>query len=229
MANVYRRRRFIVIAVFLLIILVTAFTASKEQTEVLGENNQASGGVLALDALNQLPVRISDNTQEYDRSEFGSGWQTTNGCDTRNIILYRDLKNPISNDSCQVTSGVLDDPYTGRRIEFTRGASTSSVIQIDHVVALSDAWQKGAQDLSRETRVNLANDPLELLAVDGEANQQKSGSDASKWLPPNKIFRCQYVARQIAVKIKYKLWVSSAENGAIKNVLSSCRYQRLPN
>ena len=95
-------------------------------------------------------------------------------------------------------------------------------MQIDHVVALSDAWQKGAQQLTAEQRVQLANDPLNLLAVDGPANQAKSDADAATWLPPHKPFHCQYVARQVAVKRKYQLWVTEAEKEAMIRILLSC-------
>jgi hypothetical protein len=101
-------------------------------------------------------------------------------------------------------------------------------VQIDHVVALSDAWQKGAQAIEFSDRVVFANDPLNLLAVDGPANQKKGDSDAASWLPSNRQFRCQYVARQIAVKQKYSLWVTEAEKAAMKRVLNGCGEQRLP-
>jgi hypothetical protein len=120
-----------------------------------------------------------------------------------------------------VQKGTLHDPYTGEIIQFERGENSNKV-QIDHVVALSDAWQKGAQSLSETERKNLANDPLNLLAVDGPANQQKGDGDAATWLPPNKAFRCQYVARQVAVKKKYQLWVTTAENEAMHRVLNGC-------
>ena len=131
------------------------------------------------------------------------------------------MADTIVDDNCKVQSGKLSDPYTGEFILFHRGEN-SNAVQIDHVVALSDAWQKGAQQLSFIERVSLANDPLNLLAVDGPANQQKSDSDAASWLPPNKSFRCQYVARQIAVKQKYRLWVSVAEKSAMRGVLGVC-------
>ena len=148
----------------------------------------------------------------------------------RNHILKRDMTDvkTTSDTDCTVLSGTLADPYTAKTINFVRGKDTSSDVQIDHVVALSDAWQKGAQQLSMEMRIQLANDPLELLAVDGPANQQKSDGDAATWLPPNKSYRCRYVARQIAVKAKYTLWVTQAEHDAIQNVLSSCPGQLLP-
>ena len=131
------------------------------------------------------------------------------------------MTDTIVDDNCKVQSGKLSDPYTGESILFHRGEN-SNAVQIDHVVALSDAWQKGAQQLSFIERVILANDPLNLLAVDGPANQQKSGSDAASWLPSNKSFRCQYVARQIAVKQKYRLWVTTAEKSAMRGVLGAC-------
>jgi hypothetical protein len=105
---------------------------------------------------------------------------------------------------------------------------TSSAVQIDHVVALSDAWQKGAQALNANQRYGLYNDPLNLLAVDGPTNASKGDRDAASWLPPNKSYRCAFVARQIAVKLKYKLWLVSAEKTAMNQVLSTCPKQKLP-
>lgn len=180
-----------------------------------------AGGRAAAQALEQLAVKGRAPKTGYARTQFGDGWQIVNGCDTRNIILRRDLVHVVEKD-CKVVSGTLNDPYTGKTIAFTRGADSSAAVQIDHVVALSDAWQKGAQQLSPAERQTLANDPLELLAVDGPANQAKGDGDAATWLPPNKPFRCQYVARQIAVKIKYHLWVTAAEKQAMQTVLGQC-------
>ena len=154
-----------------------------------------------------------------------------NGCDTRNDILSRDLsgvKHRFGTHSCVVKSGTLQDPYTGKSITFKRGQKTSTAVQIDHVVALSDAWQKGAQKLAKSVRTELANDPYNLLAVQGRANQQKSDGDAATWLPSNKGFRCEYVARQIGVKHKYSLWVTAAEKSAMERVLASCPAQTVP-
>jgi len=151
-------------------------------------------------------------------------------CDEREQILARDMTNVQfrSSTDCTVLSGILNDPYTGKMIHFVRGPNTSSDVQIDHVVAIGDAWQKGAQALSLTTRVQLYNDPLELLAVDGPANEQKSDGDAATWLPPNKSYRCRYVARQIAVKVKYHLWVTQAEHDAMQRILNICPTQVLP-
>lgn len=123
-------------------------------------------------------------------------------------ILRRDLVNLTYKSStrhCVVATGTLHDSYIGTTIAFVRGQDTSTAVQIDHVVALSDAWQKGAQQLSPEQRRDLANDPRNLQAVDGPTNSKKSDSDAASWLPPNKSYRCTYVSRQIDVKARYRL------------------------
>ena len=187
-----------------------------------------SSAPLAHAVLDELPVKGRAPKTGYERSQFGDGWLLTGGCDTRNIILGRDLQNPIVDSACKVTSGVLADPYTGTTIAFNRGQDTSALVQIDHVVALSNAWQTGAQLLSVERRVEFANDPLELLAVDGNANQAKGDGDAATWLPSNKAFRCQYVARQIAVKAKYGLWVTEPEKSAMARILEECPEQLVP-
>ncbi|MEO5778810.1 MAG: DUF1524 domain-containing protein [Arthrobacter oryzae] len=188
---------------------------------------QAADAGQGLKALAGLPVKGRAPKTGYSRDEFGPAWADVdrNGCDTRNDMLRRDLAaialKPGTRE-CVVISGVLNDPYTDRPINFLRGADTSTAVQIDHVVALSDAWQKGAQQLSAERRLAFANDPLNLLAVDGPANTAKSDSDAATWLPPNKSYRCEYVVRQISVKSSYGLWVTAAEHDAMARVLADC-------
>lgn len=178
--------------------------------------------------LSQLPVKGKAAKTGYTRTQFSNGWSRVGDCDIRNIILRRDIEKPEVDAQCKVVRGTLHDPYTGADIEFVRGPSTSDKIQIDHVVALSNAWQTGAQQITPQERLSLANDPLNLLAVDGKANQDKGDSDAASWLPPHKQFRCQYVARQIAVKKLYKLWVTDAERRAMTQVLADCPGQRMP-
>lgn len=182
----------------------------------------------ALDVLETLAVKGRASKTGYARTQFGNGWTRVGSCDTRNQILRRDLADAVVNEACKVTRGTLNDPYTGKTIAFTRGDKTSDAVQIDHVVALSNAWQTGAQQLELARRIELANDPLELLAVDGPANQEKSSGDAATWLPSNKPFRCQYVARQIAVKEKYSLWVTPSEKEAMMRVLGACPDQLTP-
>lgn len=181
-------------------------------------------------ALEKLAVKGRAPKTGYDRGKFSNGWGEINGCSVRELILLRDLKETaLDEDGCRILSGRLDpDPYSGGVIDFKRGISTSQAVQIDHVVAVSDAWQKGAQQLTAELRYQFYNDPLNLLAVDGPTNNKKGDGDAATWLPPNKDYRCRYVARQVAVKVKYSLWVTAAEKDAIKRILQTCPNQVLP-
>jgi hypothetical protein len=180
-------------------------------------------------ALAGLSVKGRAPKDHYSREAFGQAWQDVdrNGCDTRNDILRRDLASVgfMEGSKCRVASGTIVEPYTGKAVDFRRGPESSKEIQIDHVVALGDAWQKGAQSLSPQQRLSLANDPLNLIAADGPANQQKSAGDAATWLPKNKNIRCHYVARQISVKASYGLWVTQPEKDAMNRVLDSCPEQ----
>jgi Protein of unknown function (DUF1524) len=183
--------------------------------------------------LETLAVKGRAAKTGYSRAQFGQTWADVdrNGCDTRNDILKRDLTSIVykaGTRDCVVLSGVIVDPYSEEKINFLRGNITSMEVQIDHVVALSDAWQKGAQKLSLTSRTAFANDPLNLLAVKGRLNSQKGDGDAATWLPPLKSYRCAYVARQVAVKAKYSLWVTTAEKAAIKSILDKCPGQLLP-
>jgi len=172
-----------------------------------------------------IPVKGRAPKTGYDREGmFGAAWVDVdrNGCDTRNDILARDLTDETLSGACRVMSGTLVDPYTTATIAFVRGEQTSALVQIDHLVALSNAWQTGAQLLTQDQRVAFANDPANLLAVDGPANSAKGDGDAATWLPANRGFWCAYVSRQIGVKSAYGLWVTAAERDAMERVLESC-------
>lgn len=184
-------------------------------------------------ALRSLPARSDEEVPDYRREAFGTRWADTdhNGCDTRNDILARDLARPVfrpGTHDCVVTSGTLAEPYTGHTIEFVRGEGTSDLVQIDHVVALADAWRAGAWQWELGAHQEFANDPLNLLAVDGAANQEKEAARADQWLPPDNDFRCPYVARQIAVKSAWGLSVTDSERDAMADVLGDCPDQALP-
>lgn len=188
-------------------------------------------GLTGLRQLDALVVKGRAPKTGYTRAQFGQAWSDDvtvggghNGCDTRNDILRRDLRDvrfKTGTRDCVVLSGVLVDPYTGTTIDFVRGPHSSKV-QIDHVVALADAWQKGAQQWSADKRRDFANDPRNLLAVSGNTNQRKGAGDTATWLPPNKAYRCTYVSKQVTVKSLYGLWVTAAEKDAMRRVLSNC-------
>ncbi len=185
-----------------------------------------TGAATALAQLATLAVKGRAPMTGYSRDEFGPAWKDVdrNGCDTRNDILNRDLTAIVLQDgsTCVVASGSLADPYTGKTIAFVRGQGTSTAVQIDHVVALGDAWQTGAFQWTDEKRLEFANDPQELLAVNGPTNEAKGDGDAATWLPPNKAFRCTYIEIQVSVKATYGLWVTPAEHDAMSRILKGC-------
>jgi hypothetical protein len=188
---------------------------------------------LAIATLETLPVKGRAPKTGYSRDQFGQAWADVNrnGCDTRNDMLKRDLTEILykaGTRNCVVASGTLVDRYSGETINFVRGNVTSMEVQIDHVVALSNAWQTGAFKLTADQRKALANDPMNLFAVKGRLNSQKGDGDAATWLPPLKSFRCAYVAQQIAVKAKYSLWVVPPEKAAMVSILAKCPTQKLP-
>ena len=188
---------------------------------------------VAVAVLETLPVKGRAPKTGYSRGAFGQSWADVdrNGCDTRNDILKRDMTSVVykaKTRNCVVLSGTLIDRYSGETINFVRGEVSSMEVQIDHVVALSNSWQTGAFKLSIAQRTALANDPLNLFAVKGRLNLQKSDGDAATWLPPMKSFRCAYVAQQIAVKAKYSLWVVPPEKAAMLAILAQCPTQQVP-
>jgi hypothetical protein len=193
-------------------------------------SNTAQADQDALTVLNSLEVKGRAAKTGYARSQFPH-WSDPdrNGCDARNDTLKRDLTQ-ISfkggTRDCKVLTGQLLDPFSGKVIAFS---STKSMIDIDHVVALSNAWQTGAAYFDKTKRAAIANDPLNLIAVDAKLNRQKGDGDAATWLPPLKSYRCDYVARQIAVKAKYGLWVTQPEKGAIIKLLEKCEGQKISN
>jgi hypothetical protein len=196
---------------------------------LLSPSNTQAAPIDALAALNNLEVKGRAPKTGYARSQFPH-WSDPdrNGCDARNDTLKRDLTNityKVGTRDCKVIAGQLLDPFSGKVITFL---ATKVVIDIDHVVALSNAWQTGAAYFDKNKRSQIANDPLNLLAVDSKLNRQKGDGDAATWLPPSKEFRCEYVARQVAVKAKYGLWVTKPEKVAIDKILSTCVGQKLP-
>ena len=207
-------RRLVVIALLLSLLPATSTQAAAND---------------ALSALNKLEVKGRAAKTGYTRSQFPH-WSDPdrNGCDARNDTLKRDLTNvtyKVGTRNCKVIAGQLLDPFSGQALIFT---SEKSTVDIDHVVALSNAWQTGAAYFDKTKRSQIANDPLNLLAVDAKLNRQKGDADAATWLPPAKSYRCEYVARQIAVKIKYSLWLTAPEKSAMSKILASCKVQLLP-
>lgn len=211
--------------VFLVRMAINTVPPSTSSTSL--ESGATETQSLALISLDQLLVKGRAQKTGYARTEFGSGWKIEGSCDVRNIVLSRDMTNVSLDKDCRVLNGKLVDPYSGHAISFVRGVKTSQEVQVDHVVSLSNAWQTGAQQLSSARRVEFSNDLINLLAVSNVSNQTKGDADAATWLPPNKSYRCEYVARQITIKQRYGLWVTFAEKQAMQSVLKVCPLQRL--
>ena len=253
MKNKYRRRRITWISIFVagftfLVILNPAAWEKVYFSDVIDgirglfsseakadepEAIPSSGTVdenapLATEVLAKIEVKGRAPKTGYSRDQFYDTWPSENGCNLRQRILKRDFGETavLASDNCTVISGSFNEPYTGEFMSFADKTAISKGIQIDHIVALSDAWQKGAQYKTKEERFAIATDPLNLVAADASANMQKSDGDAATWLPKNRSFRCQYVARQISVKYKYGLWVSDSEKDAMNRILSNCPEER---
>ena len=205
-----------------------ASSASRPTTATAAPTAPTTDAAAAATARRQLaalPVKGKAPATGYDReARFGTAWLDVdhNGCDTRNDVLARDLTELERQGPCKVLRGTLVSPYTGERVDFVRGNRTSTLVQVDHVVALENAWRTGAQQLSQSEREALANDPVNLFAVDGHSNAQKRSGDAATWLPADTAFRCTYVEHQVTVKTTYRLWVAPAELDAMARVLDRC-------
>jgi hypothetical protein len=215
----------VVLAVLLLIgLAVVVYNKQK-----VGKSHNPMAQKAALTLLDTIPVKGRAPKTGYSRFQFGQPWTDDvdvegghNHCDTRNDILRRDLSNVVPPTGCVVQSGVLHDPYTGKDIPFNRDEGTDVLVQVDHVVPLLDAWQKGAQQWDQPKRTQFANDPLNLLAVSGKANRNKKAGDVATWLPSNKDFRCAYVTRVVDVKAKYGVWMTQDEHDAASRILTKC-------
>lgn len=223
------------IVVVVVVLLLVALLVHLSNREKVGNTDNPRAQQKALSQLQTIPVKGRAPKTGYSRMQFGQPWTDDvdvegghNNCDTRNDILRRDLSNVVPAAGCIVQSGVLHDPYTGKDVQFNREEGTDVLVQVDHVVPLLDAWQKGAQQWDPVKRVQFANDPLNLLAVSGKANRNKKASDVATWLPSNKDFRCAYVTRVVNVKAKYGVWMTQEEHGTASRILTTCSSEPLP-
>ncbi|HEY0225014.1 MAG TPA: HNH endonuclease family protein, partial [Mycobacterium sp.] len=188
-------------------------------------------GTDVLGGITVLPQRI--HRYDYHRSAYGDAWDDDNdapggrnGCDTRDDILNRDLvdKTFVSIKRCPgaVATGTLHDPYTNTTIVFQRGAKVGEAVQIDHIVPLAYAWDMGAYGWTVPERMRFANDPANLLAVQGQANQDKGDSPPALWMPPNAAFDCQYAMQFIAVLRGYELAVDAPSVPVLQLATQTC-------
>jgi hypothetical protein len=220
----------VLLAVVVAIQVMTS-TASSDRFVAAADVPTVAPGVDVLAGIAEIPQRIRGN--DYRRAAFGESWtdDTTapgghNGCDTRNDVLDRDLvdKTYVSISRCPnaVATGTLHDPYTSETINFVRGNQTGAAVQIDHIVPLALAWDLGARFWSDELRTRFANDPANLLAVQGQANQDKGDGQPSVWMPPNHAFWCQYSVQFVAVLRGYGLPIDAPSAPVLREAADTC-------
>jgi len=212
-------------------VVVTSLGERDRQFVARADVPTVQPGVDVMSGIALVPIRI--RRYDYRRAAFGDAWTDDtdapgghNGCDTRDDILNRDLvdKTYLWTNHCPdaVETGTLHDPYTSATINFHRGAKVGEAVQIDHLVPLALAWDMGAYDWPIAQRVRFANDPANLLAVEGQANQDKSDSQPALWMPPNTAFRCQYAMQFIAVLRGYRLPVDAPSVPVLRAAADSC-------
>ncbi|OBG94432.1 hypothetical protein A5698_16890 [Mycobacterium sp. E136] len=215
------------------IVAVQAVNSAGERAHFIARADipTVAPGVDVLAGVPVIPLRIRG--YDYRRAAFGDSWTDDNvapaghnGCDTRNDILNRDLddKTFVSIKRCPnaVATGVLHDPYTNAVVAFTRGEKTGAAVQIDHIVPLALAWDLGARGWPEGLRVRFANDPANLIAVAGNANQDKGDHEPANWMPPNAAFHCQYAIQFIAVLRGYGLPIDAPSAGVLRNAAATC-------
>lgn len=189
-----------------------------------GEDWDPVEELMSLPGVSETTVRTNP---PYERDAFGQAWLDVdrNGCDTRNDTLRRDLADleVMSNtQGCVAYSGTLTDPYTGTSFSFLRGSGNAGELHVDHVVALSDAWRKGAHSWTPELRAEFANDPTNLVVTLGAVNMTKADQDAGTWLPPRPDAHCGFALQVVLVKSEYRLGIDESERDALRDALSTC-------
>jgi hypothetical protein len=230
------RTRLLWLAVVVALVVLVAYQvvgSSEERAQFVAQADipTVAPGVDVLAGIAEVPVRIRGH--DYRRDAFGDTWTDDNpapgghnGCDTRNDILDRDLvdKTYVSIKRCPnaVATGTLHDPYTNATVSFVRGAQVGAAVQIDHIVPLALAWDLGARNWPNDVRLRFANDPANLIAVDGPANQDKGDQEPATWMPPNTAFRCQYAMQFIAVLRGYALPVDAPSAVVLRDAAATC-------
>ncbi len=220
------------IAVIAVIVAAQVIAATgRPAPSAVGRAPRVPAGSDLLAGVDVVSARVRGS--DYRRGAFGDAWDDDNsapggrnGCDTRDDILDRDLmdKTYVTTKRCPqaVQTGTLRDPYTNTTIPFRRGNQVGASVQIDHIVPLAFAWDMGARDWTEHLRKRFANDPANLIAVDGKANHDKGDLPPGEWMPPNRAFWCQYAVQFIAVLRGYRLALDEPSARELRDATQSC-------
>lgn len=211
----------------------TVSQAGEQGRDALARAGQptVAAGTDVLAGIAIVPERA--RRHDYRRSVFGDAWDDNNdapgghnGCDTRDDVLNRDLIDitHVSTKRCPdaVATGTLHDPYTNATIAFTRGPKVGEAVQIDHIVPLAYAWDMGAAGWPAVKRLRFANDPANLLAVAGPANQDKGDAQPALWMPANTAFHCQYAVAYLGVLRGYGLRLDQPSAEVLRRAAGTC-------
>lgn len=180
--------------------------------------------------LPSLAVKGRSAAAGYSRAQFlphGAWPSTGDGCTVRDRILRSQVTEATfrTRPACRLATGITTDAYSGVTVELAQ-------LEVDHVVALKDAWVKGLSDQAftptpqftdaGTARRAFAVDPLNLQAIAGATNSAKGDADAATWIPHSKSYRCTYGVRIVLVKARYGIWVTRAEHEALERLLDAC-------
>ena len=182
---------------------------------------------MTLPQLLGLLVTAPEDRSGYDRDLFRH-WIDADGdgCDTRREVLIDEaVVAPTVGGGCSLTGGQWLSAYDGLIL------TDASQLQIDHVVALAEAWDSGASAWTPDRRMRFANDldvPWALIAVSGASNQSKSDHDPAEWLPPNPGDLCPFVSAWIAIKVRWQLSVDQLERDALTGLVGDCPGVQMP-
>jgi hypothetical protein len=162
----------------------------------------------------------STSVPPYSRDAFGTGWTDPdhNGCDARQDAIRAATTNRVTAGPCKITRADIRDRYTGR----TYPAANPTNFDIDHVVALHDAWNSGAWTWTRARRIAFANDPADLVLTTASANRSKGDQDPSTWAPASHDGACFYARTYRAIKLRWRLHTTKPQRSAIRRTLATC-------
>lgn len=175
-------------------------------TEIVDSVDRASVVYDDLALLESLDV-AAEKRGGFDRDLFPH-WddEDGDGCDTRCEVLT----------SQQLADGSWFSEWDGAT------EADTSLVHIDHVVALAEAWRSGANEWTAADRDEFADDRTNLLAVTEASNVRKGDSDAASWFPSRAEANCLWARTTVVVKAKWGLAVDTAERDALENLLISC-------
>jgi hypothetical protein len=206
------------------VIVSLLFSVNSAPAQAATSVSPKTVGVLTLASVNSmlktLPVS-PEYPSGYDRDLFKHWSDADKDCfNTRAEVLQLETSTKTSHSStCTIKNGKWYSPYDNVTLV------EAGKLDVDHVVALKEAWDSGAKKWDSRSREAFANDlgyAGSLIAVSLGSNRSKSDRDIAEWLPTNASYRCTYVAVWVSVKWRWSLTVDAAEKTAISNVLKGC-------